>query len=43
MTKKEKKKLFSIIKMLDYGKIIINKKAGKIINVKKITSLKLNN
>jgi peptidase E len=43
MTGKEKKKLEKIIKKVNYGKIIINKKAGKIINVKKITSLKLNN
>jgi len=43
MDKKQINEVLKIINSLNYGKIVINKQAGKIVNVKKEESIKLNN
>jgi len=43
MTEKEWKQLKKIIESLNYGKVIVNIQEDKIINVKKIQSIKLDN
>ncbi|MFW6009022.1 MAG: hypothetical protein ACOCP8_07140 [archaeon] len=41
MKKKQKKELIKIIESVKFGKIIINKQNNKIVNIKKVKSIKL--
>jgi len=43
MTKEEEEQLLKIINSIDYGSIEINKQAGKIVNIVKKESIKLEN
>lgn len=43
MTKEEKEQLLKIINSIDYGSIEINKQGGKIVNILKKESIKLEN
>jgi len=43
MMNQKLKKLIKLIESIEYGSIKINKQAGKIVNVKKEESIKLNN
>ena len=41
MDKKQINEVLKIINSLNYGKIVINKQAGKIVNIKKEVSIKI--